>query len=112
MSDIELQQIELSIKQSRKIADLGDSLERLMLNRDFKKVILDGYFEQEAIRLVHLKADSNMQSIELQKSILLQIDAIGSLSAYFSTLRTRAAMAVNAISSDEETRDELLAEGV
>ena len=110
MYDNELQQLEQNIKQSRKIAELGESLERLKANRDFKKVIVEGFFEQEAVRLVHLKADANMQSSESQKTILMQIDAIGSLSAYFNALRIRANMAGNSIAADEQTREELLAE--
>mgnify|MGYP000730540718 CR=1 FL=1 len=112
MYDTELQQLEQNIKQARKIADLGESLERLYVNRDFKKVVSEGYFEQEAVRLVHLKADANMQSDEMQKSILSQIDAIGSLSSYFNTLRIRSTMASNAIANDENTREELLAESI
>ena len=112
MDSSDIQQIEANIKQSQKIVDLGESLERLRSNRDFKKVILEGYFEQEAIRLVHLKADPNMQTQERQQSILLQMDAIGSLNQYFNTLYMRATMANKAIVSDEQMRDELLAEGV
>ena len=111
MSSEQLQAIENNIKQSQKIADLGASLERLRSNRDFKRVILEGYFEEEAIRLVHLKADANMQTPESQQAITQQMDSIGSLSQYFRTLDLRASMAGKAIASDEAMRDELLAEG-
>ena len=106
-----VQQIELNIKESRKVADLGDALARLKTNRDFKKVILEGFFEQEAIRLVHLKADTNMQSAESQKAILTQLDAVGALAQYFRTLEFRASLANKSIQFDEQTRDELLLEG-
>ena len=112
MNTLELQKIEQSIKQSQKVVDLGESLERLVNNRDFKKVILEGYFEQEAIRLVHLKSDDNMQSYESQEAIEKQMTGIGAFSTYLSTLRTRAQMAVNAVAADEQTRNELLEEGV
>lgn len=114
MSSIEDQvnQLESSIKESRKVVDLGDALARLKTNRDFKKVILEGFFEQEAVRLVHLKADSNMQSPESQKSILLQLDAIGTLAQFFRTLEYRAELARKSIAFDEETRDDLLTEGI
>lgn len=112
MSSIELQAIEQSIKQSQKTVDLGEAFERLKSNRDFKKVILEAYFEQEAIRLVHLKSDQNMQSAESQKAIAMQMDAIGTLKQFFQTLKYKADLAGKSIEADEYTRDELLAEGV
>lgn len=105
-----LQALELNIKQAKKIVELADSLERLSNNRDFKKIIQEGYFEQEAIRLVHLKADVNFQTPERQASIIQQIDAIGALNKYFETVFYRANQARKAIEADEETRDELFAE--
>lgn len=106
-----IQAIDANINEAKKIADVGESLERLRLNRDFKKVIMEGYFEKEAIRLVHLKADPNMQTPDHQKSIIAQMDAIGSLNQYFHAVYQQANIARKAIVSDEEARDELLAEG-
>ena len=103
----EVQQLEFNIKRSKEIADIGAAFERLRNTRDFKTVISGGYFEREAIRLVHLKADSNMQSADSQKAIMLQIDAIGSLSQYFNTLTRCADMANKSIESDEQTLAEL-----
>lgn len=110
MSNATVQAIEDNIKQARKIVEVGEALERLKNNKDFRKVVLEGYFEQEAIRLVHLKSDQNMQSPDFQKSINAQIDAIGAVSQYFSTVRHKASIAAKAIASDEEARDEILAE--
>ena len=107
----ELQQLEQSIQQSQKIVDAGICLERLMNNRDFKKVFLEGYFEQEAVRLVHLKADDNMQSEASQNSIDKQMLAIGLVGGYLRTLRHRANMAASALAFNEQTRNELLEEG-
>ena len=106
-----VQAIEANIREAKKIVEVGESLERLRSNRDFKKVISEGYFEKEAIRLVHLKADPGMQSPEMQKSIVAQMDAIGSLSMYFNTVFAQASIAKKAIISDEQTRDEILGEG-
>ena len=112
MTESAIQQIESNIRQSKKIVEFGDAIERLRNNRDFKRVVIEGYFEQEAIRLVHLKADSNMQSPEAQKSILSQLDAIGTFSQYLQANVTLAHMAGKAIEADEQTRDELVAEGL
>jgi hypothetical protein len=110
MSNETIQAIEENIKQAKKIAEVGESLDRLKANRDFKRVVIEGYFEQEAIRLVHLKSDPNLQSAEHQKSIMAQIDAIGAVSQYFGTVLHKASLARKAIAADEETRDEILAE--
>ena len=112
MNSAELQQLEVNIKQAQKMVDLGSALDRLRNNRDFKKVIEDGYFEQEAIRLVHLMSDSNMQSPEIQTSIHKQMIAVGVFRDYLETLSIRAGMARRSVEADENTRDEVLAEGV
>lgn len=105
-----IQDIELNIKQAQVLVDTGNALERLRNNRDFKMIISTGYFEQEAVRLVHLKGDPSMQTPEFQESIIKQIDAIAALNQYFQTVFHRAALAEKAIISDEEMRDELLIE--
>jgi hypothetical protein len=110
MSNATIQAIEDNIRQARKIVEVGEALERLKANKDFKKVMLEGYFEQEAIRLVHLKSDQNVQSPDMQKSINAQIEAIGAVSQYFSTVLHKASIARKAITSDEEARDEILEE--
>lgn len=104
--------IEANIREAKKIVEEGEALERLRSNQDFRKVVMDGYFKNEAIRLVHLKSDPGMQSAESQKSILMQMDAIGSLDQYFRTVFHKASIAQKAIASDGETLEELLAEDV
>jgi hypothetical protein len=110
MSTAELQQLELNIKQAQKIVDQGDALARLRSNRDFKKVVMEGFFEQEAIRLVSLLTDENMQSPEKQNSIHHQMIAVSGFRDYLDTLDIRATMARHAVDADEATRDEILAE--
>lgn len=110
MSNQQVEAIDRNIKAAKVSVDLGTALERLRGNADFKKVIIDGYFSKEAVRLVHLKSAPDMQVPERQRSILAQIDSIGALSAYLSLLIHEAAMAGKQIASDEEAREELLAE--
>jgi hypothetical protein len=94
-----VRQLEASIQESKEFVELSKALERLESNRDFKAVVLDGYLEQEAIRLVHLKANPQMQSAERQAVVLAQIDAIGNLVQYFNTVYQKASMAAKAIES-------------
>jgi hypothetical protein len=102
--------IETQLKVAKGIVEFHQSLERLADSKDFKKVILDGYFKDEAIRLVHLKADPAMQSADTQKSLLAQMDSIGALSSYFRSVRLKAEMAAKTIASNEDALAEIAAE--
>lgn len=107
-----LREIELDIQEAKKLVDLGTALDRLSNNRDFKKVIVEGFFKDEAIRLVHLKSDPNFQTPEKQQSILLQMDAIGSLEQYFRTVLNTARLAEKAIEAGEQAREEIYEEEI
>lgn len=104
----QVQHIERDIKASKKIIEVGDALSRLKSNRDFKKVVLDEYFEQEAIRLVHLKSDSNMQSASSQEFILKQMDAVGAFKSYLQLIERNAELARKTLEFNEQMRDEIL----
>jgi hypothetical protein len=110
MSSEAIQAIDRNIKQAKAVIEFGNALERLLNNKDFKKVVLEGYFEREAVRLVHLKSDQNMQSPDSQRSIVSQMDAIGNLRSFFDTALHSTRLASKAVDADEETREELLAE--
>lgn len=110
MSNATVQRIEENIQHLKEIVEFDKALQRLCENRDFRTVIKQGYFEKEAIRLVHLKADPAMQTPEKQASVVAQIDAIGGLLEYFRTIGFNAATALKSIEADEAERDEILAE--
>ncbi len=107
---ISLEELEISIKQAKEVKDLGNALNRLYNNPDFKKVILTGYFEKEAVRLVHTKANIKYEDVTAHENIIRQIDAIGSLNKYLSDIINNAQLAEKNIEADEQTRDELLNE--
>ncbi len=100
-NDVEIASIETSIKEANKIKDLGSALERLTLNRDFQAVIKQGYFKDEAVRLVHLRGDPNFQTDERQAGIIKQLDGIAALSQYFSMLSLTANQATKVIEDGE-----------
>jgi len=110
MSNTDVQRIENNIKEARAIVELSNSLDRLKGNRDFKKLILEGYFRDEAVRLVHLKVDPSMQTAERQASVVSQIDAIGGLSSFLRTVEFNASIAAKAIESGEADIEEIQAE--
>lgn len=108
MSSETLEAIDRSIKQAQALVELGSAVDRLRSNKDFKKIVIEGYFEKEAIRLVHLKADPSMQSAASQQSITQQMDAIGAFSQYLDMALRHADQARKQIASDEAVRDEIL----
>jgi hypothetical protein len=105
-----IQELEANIGVAKEAIELGAALERLFSNRDFKKVVLNGYFEKEAVRLVHLKSSKYCKDSDNQISIVAEIDAIGNFSNYLSSITDNAAFARKTVHADEETRDELLNE--
>jgi len=107
----EFEQIELDIKQAKELVARGESLNRLRNNQDFRDVITEGYFVDEAVRLVHLKCAPAMQHQDKQEGINKAIDAIGELSQYFSKLITQAEMAKSAIDDSEEELSAMAQEG-
>ena len=110
MSQDTLNEIEQNIKAARAQIQLGDALERLTNNKDFKTLVLDGYFRDEAVRLVHLKADPAFQKPDMQTSIVSQMDAIGSLSSYLRVIGQSADMGRRSVEVGEQTREEILRE--
>lgn len=110
MSQSQLETIELSIQHAKKTVDTMKALQRLTVNRDFKTLVLSGYFEKEPVRLVLLKADPAMQTPELQAAIIKEMDAIGAFRQYLSGVMQLGRMAEKAIADDEATREEILAD--
>ena len=111
MTQDTVQQIEKNIEKAKTAIELDKALERLESNRDFKLVVAEGYLKDEAVRLVHLKADPAMQTAERQATILQSINAVGGLLQYFHTVSRNAALAARSIEADEAELTELRQEG-
>ena len=96
------EQLELELNAAKSLADMGNAVKRLMKNRDFKKVILEKYFEKEPVRLVFLKGDANWSSPESQQELLSQMDAIGNFRNFLNSLMLLGDQAEGAISAYHE----------
>jgi hypothetical protein len=105
-----LKQVEISIDNAKKAMDLAEALKRLHDNPDFKAVILEDYFHEEAHRAVLLKADQHMMTPEKQQMIDDVITSIGGLYNYFGKIYRMAEMSARALEADQGTRQELLEE--
>jgi len=106
----QLEQVELGIKEAEEMIELADSLQRLHNNKDFKIVITNGYFVEEARRAVLLKSDPEMQSNEHQKQVDNIILSVGGLYAYFNKTYQMGNMAQRSLEDNEQTRSEILQE--
>lgn len=105
-----IHEIEANIEQLKEFVALGDSLNRLMKNRDFKKLICETYLEKEAVRLVHLRAAPAMQDDCNQTQITKDIDAIGCFAGFLHAIGYQANAARDAIEEDLRTIEELESE--
>lgn len=92
--------------------EIAQSVERLMTNRDFKRIVLEGYFKDEAVRLVHLKQDPAVQSDDAQRGILKAMDAIGSFAGYLANLRTTGSRCAHNIEQIDQELEELRQEAL
>lgn len=107
----DLKRIEVSIEEAKKHCKMGEALKRLSKNKDFKLVINDAYLKDHAIRLVMLRGDDNLDEVTREK-VLNEIDAIGAFAGYLRYLKHTGERAADAIKQDEETREEILSEGI
>lgn len=101
MSSIETKQIEAQIAAAKETADMATALDRLKSNRDFKKVILQGYFKDEAIRLVQVKGNPDVQHPSSQAAIIRDIDAIGSLFQFLNQIEREGNQAEKTIADGQ-----------
>lgn len=106
----ELQLLDKRIDQAKQTVELGKALDRLRNNKDFKKVFGELYFREEAIRLVTLLGDPDMQVPEKQQDILGQMQAIGRVGDFLRVLDHKVMLAESGLVMDEEAREEILAE--
>jgi len=108
----DIAQIEITMEQAKMSIDKMEALIRLENHPDWKLIIGNGYFEKEAIRLVALKADVQMQGDNEQRDVLRQIDAIGSVREYLRSIYYFGRTSENSLAADRETHTELLNEDV
>ena len=110
MSNKYIKELEANIESAKEFIELGSALERLFSNRDFKRVVLNGYFKDEAVRLVHLKGALESQNSDVQKDIIGKIDAISNFSNYLKSIEKNAELSNKTVVLDEETRNEIISE--
>lgn len=106
MSQAEIREIELSMEEARKIVDRGEMAQKLASNREFKKLVLEGYFVEEASRLALLWSDPNIPE-DVRKFVERDLLGVGAFKRYLSTLVLMGQNAQHELRDLSETRDEI-----
>ena len=106
----ELEQVEIQIDVAQRMRTLRDNCVKLMDSKYYKDVIEEGYFKEEAARLVMAKS-SNL-NIDQMKLIDNMQYGIGALANFLESVMRRGAEMDTAIGEHEQTREEILAEGL
>ena len=78
-------------------ADMWAALERLQQNKDFQKVILEGYFKDKAVNGVSLLAQDGIVQGGHRTAVMEDLIAISSLQDHFMTIEN-----LGTIHPDEE----------
>lgn len=79
---------ELTVEQYRKSIELGEALERLRNNPDFKLLIMENYLHDTPAELAKVMVLVTRE--ESRKDITNEIIGVGSLYKYFSTIQSRS----------------------
>ncbi|MDA3807072.1 MAG: hypothetical protein PF440_04080 [Thiomicrorhabdus sp.] len=108
----DLDRIEVTIEDAKNMVSAQESLERLRKNKDFKKVFLKMYLEDEAARLTSCLSAPNFASEEAQADLLNQLRSISMVGQYMQILNQTGIIAKESLSDYEQTREELLEEGL
>ncbi len=102
-----LEEIDNSAKHQKSFLDKRDALARLMKNKDFQAIVLNGYLRDEAVRAVEQRAEPAMQ--DKTKLVDDVIIGVGQFHQYLKTINRFGDLAQKNINDLEQTRLEVLA---
>ena len=103
MSDIE--EVELSRDHAKELIRKRDKALKLASNREFKELVLEGYFRDEPARLASAFNDPAMSTH--REALLSQFKAIGQFEQYLRTIVIMGNAAASELVEHEELLDEL-----
>jgi hypothetical protein len=106
----DLEQVEIQIDMAQKLRKMRDNCVKLTASEPWKDIIGEGYFKEEAARLVMAKS-SHLTPEQMQLIDNMQY-GIGALANYIESVMRRGAEMDQAIGEHEETREEILAEEI
>lgn len=96
-----LVQLENDLAKAKEMIALGEAVQRLQKNRDFKKVMVDVYFTSEPQRLTMLLAAPNVRN-EVRTSIHESLQSIAETHSFLNTILSEAERAKDLIAEYED----------
>lgn len=104
----EIQEVLVSLEEAKKAAGLRDAIQRLFENADYKLVIEEGYFREEAARMVMLLGDPRIPASG-KEAMAADMTGPGALNRYFNAVLASGYQADNAIQELDDALEELRA---
>lgn len=114
-------QVELTVEEANKQIARGEALQRLLINPDFADLIGEAFYKEEPARLAGLLGDiggsrrwvpTNQamslppeQFVKMQADIVGDLQAIGSLQAFFRVVAWKADMSKQALEEIEAEKN-------
>jgi hypothetical protein len=112
MSEVQIETLELSIEQAQKSVKLMNQMDKLRKNKEFKAIIEDELLDNYARNTVYLLSDPNMSGEAEQADLIKDLEMVGRVRQFFSTIYQKGRMAEKTIIDSNVTIDELREEGV
>lgn len=106
-------QIQLSMEQATAAIAASDALRRLEKNADFQTLIVEGYFEKEAARLIHLNFDPNINhpsQAHVKETISADMAGPAAFKRYLGGIHQMGEISRQALVDSEEELEALRAE--
>ena len=110
MSQNDIREIEVSIEEAKKIAKRAERVRRLEKNPDFKALILEGYFTEEAARLAHLVTDPQVIQGGHLDFVQNDLKGIGALKRFLTATLQLGDIAAQEVKEYQEALEEIRAE--
>lgn len=111
MFGTQAQEVQLTLDEAKKKVKLGEALERLERNKDFKLVFDEEFFKQESLRQVSLLSDPAFQTPHMQASIISDMRASATVQAFFRLVYRNASAAQQAVLDSEEQLESIRRNG-
>ncbi len=109
MSQNEVEELEIEIEVANKIRAMRDNCVTMMDSPAYKDIIEEGYFKEEAARLVMAKsAPLKPEQMQLIDNMIL---GVGALQNFLNSIMRRGNDMDRAVQEAEATREDLLQEG-
>lgn len=110
MSDVTIAQLEIRREELRKLSEASEAHDRLVKNKDFRRIILEGFMVDDCSRYAQESADPLLEPSQ-RADALAMAQAAGHLKRYLQINRAMSRKASMDISSIDEAIEEMRAEG-